>query len=378
MRRGSLGFLLAVHAVAAPAAAQNQRQNPFKGDILARQDWNDNFFTTPDPTPSQRRRIQLRTRMEIESSSLRMIVGADINYSSDTNLEPKDIALPLRLIRDNYDSRGIRLDLASLGINVSNIRLDAGRLAMPLRVTEMIWDRDLRVQGGTASWSFVSESSGREIVRLVGAYSRGGHVFRDSEDPDGSTTGNGATLKAGSLDIGFGGKVRGGITASYLRFDKLDFLEAKIRRQNTRVAAGIARSGNLAREFGVVDLIGRLRIETTVPIEVVFNYALNHKATDQRKGVWAAAVLGSLRDGRVRGEYTYSSIDRDATVAAYAGDDFIWGTGWDGHRVDLGVARSPNASFHVVGQLQRFKDSAVAAERDQWVRRLRLELRRVF
>jgi hypothetical protein len=354
------------------ARAQAQQASPFKGDFLARQEWTEDIFTKPDQTPASRRRFRVRPRMEIESASLRLVVGAELNYSSDTNIEPDDVTLPLRLIRDNYDSRGIRLDLASLGITLGgNLRVEGGRMAMPLRVTEMLWDRDLRVQGGSASWSYVSETTGRDIVRLGAVYSRGGHVFVDSEKTEGSSLGEGATLQGGSIDLGFGNTKRFELTGSYFKFDKLEHLELMIRRQNTRA------NNLLAREFGVIDVVGRFRWEATPPVEVIVDYAVNHKAETQRTGLWAALAVGSVRDGRMRGEYTYARMDRDVTVAAYAGDDFFWATGWDGHRVDLGFSTSPQSSFHIVGQLQRFKDGP-AAEQNHWVKRLRLEARRSF
>lgn len=370
----AVAIAAALVSLAGDVAAQTETQqtSPFKGDFLARQEWTEDIFAKPDQTPASRRRFRLRPRMEIESASIRLVVGAEINYSSDTNIEPKDVTLPLRLIRDNYDSRGIRLDLAALGLTLGgNLRVDAGRMAMPLRVTEMLWDRDLRVQGGSASWAYVSETTGREIVRLSGVYSRGGHVFIDSEDAEGSSLGAGATLQGGSIDIGVGGGKRIELTGSYFKFDKLEHLELMIRRQNTRA------NNFLAREFGVIDVVGRFRWDATPPVEVIVDYAVNHKTETQRTGLWAAAAVGSLRDGRMRGEYTYARVDRDVTVAAYAGDDFFWATGWDGHRVDLGFQTSPLSSFHIVGQLQRFKDGP-AAEQNHWVKRLRLEARKSF
>jgi hypothetical protein len=68
-------------------------------------------------------------------------------------------------------------------------------------------------------------------------------------------------------------------------------------------------------------------------------------------------------------------VDKDATLAAYATDDFFWGTGWEGHRADVGIKLSDNAAAHGVAQIQRFKDSPRVAERDVWVKRYRAELR---
>jgi Putative porin len=368
-----LAPLILLGVLAPEALAQAQKQAPITGDVLIRQEWNDGIFTKPDPVPSNRTRFQIRPRFEVETQILRMGLGADLNYSKDNNLEPKDVPLPLALIRDNYDARSIRLDLAYLGLNLSSaIKLDAGRMVMPFRLTDMIWDRDLRIQGGSAVWTLVPGKTGEAIARVSGLYSRGSHVFADSEDPKGSSLGKGVSLAGGSLDLGIGSAKRVDFSGSYLVFDHLENLERMIRRQNTRV------NGELTREYQVIDLTLRLRTSKPFPMQVVLDGARNRKAPDQRNGVWAALVLGSLRDSRFRGEYTFAKVDRDVTVAAYAGDDFFWGTGWLGHRAEVAFAQSPKSSFHVIAQMQQFKDSANLLERTNWVKRLRLEARRTF
>ena len=353
-----------------PASAQQQKQAPITGDIIIRQEWTDDFFTTPDPVPSSRTRFWIRPKFEIETSMLRMGLGVDASYSTDDNLEPENVALPLTLIRDNYLSRNIRLDIAYLGTNLGAIKVDAGRMPMPFRLTNMIWDQDLRIQGGAAQWTLYQGSTAEPMVKASGIYSRGSHVFADSEDPDGSSLGEGVTVAGGSLDLGFGENKRVDFTGTYLQFDKLNLLEPMIRRQNTRVG------GVIIKQYEVVDLILRFRTNAPIPIQVVVNGARNLETETLRDGFWVTAVLGSLVDGKIRGEYTYAKVDRDVTVAAYAGDDFFWGTGWLGHKAELAFAQSAKATFHVIGQMQQFKDSANLAERSHWVKRLRLEVRK--
>ena len=110
-----LALLLVPALSAAPASAQPQKQAPITGDIIIRQEWTDDFFTKPDPVPSHRTRFWIRPKFEVETSMLRMGLGVDASYSTDKNLEPEGVARPLALIRDNYLSRDIRLDLAYLG-----------------------------------------------------------------------------------------------------------------------------------------------------------------------------------------------------------------------------------------------------------------------
>jgi len=365
-------LLLVSGLIGAPVFAQ-QKQAPIQGDILIRQEWTEDFFTTPDPVPSSRTRFQIRPRFEIETNSIRMIVGADVNYSTDNNLEPDGIVPPLKLIRDNYDSRNIRLDLASLGINPSPaMKLDVGRMVMPFQLTNMIWDSDLRIQGGSLQWTLVQGKNAEPTARLSGIYSRGSHVFADSKDPSGSSLGDGVSIAGGSLDLGFGSAKRFDFSGTYMQFDNLAYLETMIRRQNTRV------NGLLTRAYGVMDVVLRYSTNAPFPIQVIVDGAHNHNAPDQSYGFWTTAVLGSFKDTRFRGEYTFAKVDKDVTVAAYAGDDFFWGTGWLGHRGDIAFAQSPKATFHVIGTMQRFKDSPNPLEQEHWVKRLRLEVRKTF
>ena len=372
-RISRLALLLVPGLAAVPASAQ-QKQAPITGDIIVRQEWTDNIFTTPDPVPAHRTRFQIRPRFEVETNSLRMILGADASYSTDNNVEPDTgVTLPLNLIRDNYDSRSIRLDLASLGVNLSPaIKLDAGRLAMPFRLTNMVWDQDLRIQGGALQWTLYQGKTAEPIAKVSGIYSRGSHVFGDSKDPKGSSLGDGVTIKGGSLDLGFGSSKRFDFSGTYMQFDNIGYLEKMIRRQNTRV------DGLLTREYQVIDVVLRFRIDAPLPIQIVVDGAQNHKAPDQKNGFWATLVLGSLKETRFRGEYTYAKVDKDVTVAAYAGDDFFWGTGWLGHRAEIAFAQSPKSTFHIIGTMSQFKDSPNLLERDNWVKRLRLEARRTF
>jgi hypothetical protein len=128
----------------------------------------------------------------------------------------------------------------------------------------------------------------------------------------------------------------------------------------------------------VIDVVLRFRTNAPFPIQIVVDGAHNHNAPDQSYGFWTTAVLGSLKDTKFRGEYTFAKVDKDVTVAAYAGDDFFWGTGWLGHKGEIAFAQNPKASLHVIGTMQRFKDAPNPLEQQNWVKRVRLEVRKTF
>jgi hypothetical protein len=187
-------------------------------------------------------------------------------------------------------------------------------------------------------------------------------------------------VASSAVFFGAGERGRFEVRGSFLRFTGVDGLEARIRRQNSR------RDGLLFQDYDVVDGIVRFRRDGGVPLQLVADLSWNVGADPtsraageaprkNERGTWLAAVLGSTRTARLRGEYTFARVDKDATVAAYATDDFFWATGWEGHRGDLGVKVTDHVALHVVGQLQRFKDSARVEERDHWVKRYRSEIR---
>jgi hypothetical protein len=345
-------------AGAQPDVPQATEQYSFelRADGLLRQEWTRNLFEGPD---QDRWRIQVRPRLELGVKWLLLGVGAEFNHSEDENDVPPSGAAALGLVRDNYRSRDTRLDLAFASLKPADwLRLEGGRFAMPIAFTEMVWDRDLRPQGAALH---LGGGDSRFALSVLG--SRGGHPF---EDDDAEMLVVAATVASAPQS-----ETRVELQGSFLAFRDVETLEPAIRRQNTRVAPG----GPLALDYRVIDAVLRLRHEGVLPWQAVADFCWNTAADSDRTGVWLALVLGSTRSSRSRLEYTYARVDKDATLAAYASDDFFWGTGWEGHRADVGIRLSDNTALHGVAQLQRFKDSVREAERDHWVRRYRAELR---
>jgi hypothetical protein len=349
----------------APVYQTQKRSVTLKADALLREEWTRHLAVAAGTFQDDDRwRGQLRPRLEIDLDKVMLGVGGDFNYSSDKNTENINPAFPL--VRDNYKSRDARLDLAFARLQPARwLRLEGGRFVMPVALTEMIWDRDLRPQGGALTLDFRNRG-GFQTIGLTVLGAKGSHVF----DDDGTSMlllSLAATLPAGQQQ-----KLE--LLGSYVAFFDVDKLEPILRRQNLRVPGPPALSP-LALDYKVVDLVARLRGSGRVPTLLVAEYCWNTEADTLNKGIWAALVVGSTETGRTRLEYTYAKVDRDATLAAYGADDFLWVTGWDGHRLDLGFRAGPRSSLHAVGQLQRFKDSPRGFDYDVWVKRYRLELR---
>lgn len=354
-------LVLAGMALAAPplgAQEPSYYQQPSSsfrptGEILGRYEWTEGFARSPESQDRWRGRVL--AGFEWGGDRLRIGAQGDFGYSSDEN-DANDPAI----IRDNYRSRDARVDLAFLRLSPARwLTLEGGRFVMPVPFTEMIWDRDLRPQGGALTLSVGETGSPR--VSLRGLYAQGSHVYQDDETR--------MWVGSATLEVPAGERASLELTGAYLAFDELSSLEPAIRRQNTRVG------GEFVFDYEVVDLVARVRAEAPVALQLVADYCWNTGREELNKGLWLAAVLGSTQTSRARLEYVYAKVDRDATLAAYPTDDFLWQTGWDGHKADLGLRVADKAALHVIGQLQRFKDSPVPAEREEWVERLRVELR---
>ena len=338
-------------AAAQDAVFQSPKKLTFHGEGLLREEWTRDF----QGVDSDRFRARALPGLRLTLGPVVLGAAGDFQWSSDEN-----VVAGQPLIRDNYDSRDARVDLAFARLETGAVELAAGRFEMPIAFTEMIWDRDLRPQGGALTLALRDRGSLRRLaVTALGA--RGSHVFDDDD----------TTMLSAALDARFDldDAWRLELLGAFVTYLDPEKLEAKIRRQNTRVA------GAIVRDYDVVDAIVRFRRDGSVPLQVVADGCLNTAADDRNRGLWLSLVLGSTQSARVRGEYVYAFVDPDATLAAYATDDFIWSTGWAGHKADLGVALGRHVAIHGIGQLQRFKDSPRPEEREDWVKRFRVELR---
>jgi len=349
-------------ALAEDATYQKEKPFQFKLDTLLRQEWTRDIYPlTPTTVLNEdRQRFQARPAIEAHFGPVRLGVGAEFNYSSDKNYETATGGVP-GIIRDNYKSRDARVDLAFADFESSWLRAQGGRFEMPVGLTEMIWDKDLRPQGAAVTLG-VKDKGAVKRAGVTGLWAQGSHVFDDGD----------ATMSLVSANVVF----RTGETASlelvgsYIDFSDFQDMQPFIRRQNTRV------NGQLVFDYDVLDFVARFRRGGTVPVQLVAEYGWNTAVDENNQGLWLAGVVGSLQSGiGARLDYTYADIDKDATLAAYGADDFFWVTGWKGHRGELGFKLYRQLSLHAVGHFVQFKASPRPDEREHWWTRYRAELR---
>ena len=286
-------------------------------------------------------------------------MGGELNHSSDENDEAP-AGGTLTIVRDNYRSRDARVDLAFASFENSWLHVQGGRFEMPVAFTEMIWDKDLRPQGGALTLG-VKDRGLVKSAGITGLWAKGSHVFDDQDATMSVVAGNVVfrTGETSSLEL----------MAAYVDFADFQDIEPVIRRQNTRVL------GRFVYDYDVVDLVARYRIGGSLPLQFVGDYCWNTAVDENHEGLWLAAVLGSTTSRRFRLEYVYADVDKDATLAAYPADDFFWETGWKGQKGEVAVRVLPHLTAHGIGYWVKFKDSPRPEERDHTWNRFRVELR---
>jgi hypothetical protein len=356
-------YLATAHTAAAQYGQSQSQSFSFAGDAFTRYEWTRSIPTPDGSTVNEDRYVvQARPRVQLSLGFLELGVGGQFNYSGDDNTELPD-GEPATLVRDNFFSKDARFDLYYGKVKAGPVVAQGGRMVMPLLLTGMIWDEDLRPLGGALSLEFGAPgSSARFALRAL--YATKSHWFEDESE-----------MLGGSVEIAFesGRTTRLVLGGSYIDFRDLEGLDTRIRRQNT-----LGPLGGFVFDYRVADIQARLVATGQVPYSLVVDYCWNTAIGEGNKGMWAGLSLGQVGTSVARLEYTYAKIDRDATLAAFNSDDMYWGTGYEAHRVDVGAAASRSSSVHAVASWQKYKDSPIPEERDQWVQRYRVELRYTF
>lgn len=360
-----LPLAVLVVTTALPATAQYGQKKQsirFAGDALARYEWTLGIPTPDGMIDENRYILQARPRLEAAFGPVELGVGGQFNYSKDDNTLLPD-GTPRLIVRDNFFSRDTRFDVYYAKVKAGPVVAQGGRLLMPLPLTEMVWDGDLRPRGGVLSLDF-SQAGSLSHFAIHGIFARGSHWFPDESE-----------MFGGSVDLAIetGPDSQVLLAGSYLYFRELNTLDQQVRRQNTLGPLGL-----YVYDYRVADVLARIVSGGQVPFSLVVDYCWNTTLSEDNKGLWLQVAMGELEISRARLEYTYSKVDRDATVAAFNNDDFFWGTGYEAHRFDLGGATGRGTSLHAIASWQRFKDSDIPEERDQWVRRYRIEWRYSF
>ncbi len=243
--------------------------------------------------------------------------GAELSLRAAAGSE-EDVEFP-RIDNDAPDT--LELDRANLwGTPWPGGTLRAGRMAFPLRLTDLVWDADLRPWGVVATH--------RRQVGALDVVRAGAGVWRRSKLDDDGIVG---VAQAG-WSFREGAEHSADAVASWLWFDDTELLARQnLGRQNRILGTGDAR--RYAERFRLVDvqLEGRLAV-ASLPVSASVDLVRNIEASAEGDAVRTRLVAGRFgeRFGAEAG-WSYLRAEREALPGAFASDDWWARTSTRGH-----------------------------------------------
>ena len=259
-------------------------------------------------------------------------VGARLNAGSDD-------ARFNRRNRDNERTDRIGLDQFYARWQGEVLNLQAGKSELPLNLTPLVWDGDLRPIGVSGFGSMLNESG-------TGLAFAAGYFAPDFEFDNEET-------RLAALQLGWhwqqGQSNSLSALISYLHFDELEGLPANgVARTNRRLGA------NYLSDFELIDLqlIGRTQW-LDKPLVLVLDGTDNQGANDQNQAGRISLALGSARSGGMEFGLAYQRNQRDSVLAVAADDEWWFQSFSRGAMVWLGYGFNENTALRVAGLSER-------------------------
>lgn len=259
---------------------------------------------------------------------------------------------------DNEQSDDARLDQAFLRWNYAeNGQLLLGKAPLPLELSPLTWDADLRPIG--ASGRITLPSGDYSAWHFNFGYFAPDHLYDDD-----------TRLAAVQLGYGWneGAPRSAGALLSYLDFrDTEALIDAGLGRTNRRALVPAAGRILFISDYELLDLqlFGRVQLGDSAdwPLEVRLDYVRNLGADDLDEGARGSVVLGDSRDGGWEFGFAYQRMQRDAVLAAYTEDDWWFHSFARGGMPWLGYGFDPHWRMRVAAFRER--RDGIAKETDR-------------
>ncbi len=268
----------------------------------------------------------------------RLEIGGAIEASqgSDDNIDN-------RRNNDNERSDAWTLDRLFVRWRLGeHARVTLGKDALPLTLSPLLWDEDLRPAGASVEHDLPMGEFDR--LSLAAGYWAGQHLYGDDS-------------RIAAAQVGWhlreGARLGGSILLGLIDFDRLETLTRQGLARQNRIAGG-----QLVSDYRLIDLqfIGRARLGD-LPLRVGVDLARNLGADDKRDADRLDVRLGD--DGRARGweiGYAVQRIQRDAAMAAFNDDDWWFHADARGHLLWFGYGLSDRWRLRLSG-LRETRDS---------------------
>ncbi len=317
MRESSWRLVLLLLAVGASAVARAQSDPPSDDPLFAAADeapaasgaWYGDFALRGDRVTGfearddvERLRGRLRVGWRGVAESWEYAVAAKLGAGTDSNADN-------RRNLDNERSDAIGLDEAYVRwAPDEDLAITLGKTRLPLALTPLTWDDDLRPAGLGLSrrWAV----GDYDALRLSGGYFRGEHLYGDR-----------SRLGAAQLAWQYreGAPFSADVQLAFLHFSRLERAAVEgLTRTNRRTGA------DLLSDYRLLDLQFGLRWQLgDKPLQARLDLLRNLGADDLRDGARASLVHGDAE--RIPGwevGLSWQRVQRDAAMAAFNSDDW--------------------------------------------------------
>lgn len=300
----------------------------------------------------ERLRSRLRLGLRREGERWSAAIAGKAALGSDANADN-------RRNNDNEKSDGLALDQAWLRWAPGEATaLTLGQQALPLQLTPLVWDRDLRPQGISLEQQWPLGDFDR--LRLSLGHYAGNHLHGDRS-------------RLSAVQLGWhyheGAPFSADLQLGWLGFHRLDRAAAEGLTRGNR-----QQGGRLLSDYRLLDLQLGLRWERdSGPLSLRLDWLRNLGADAADRGGRVSLVHGHAdRLGGFEFGLAWQRIQRDAAMAAFNSDDWWFhsaargGMPWVAHGFDGGW------TLQVSGFFER------ADGREERVERLLVELRTRF
>lgn len=327
-----------------PAAEESTGR--WYGDLQLRYDHLGSLNPLSGTTRMERARARLRTGWRDTRGNLQYAIAVKLARGNDSNAET-------RIWLDNEKSDAEELDEAMLRWTFEDsTQLLLGKTALPLDLSPMLWDHDLRPAGISAehSWS-IGEF---DRFSFAGGYFRPMHLYGDDSN-------------LGAVQIGYhwreGAPLSASVKLGYLDFGNLkDLTHEGLTRSNWRqilrdphappaVSCNVCHgvSGPLVNDFRLADLKADLRwMLREQPLTASLDLVHNLGAVRDQDGARVSLAYGDASLPRHwEATVAYQRFQRDAVLAAFTDDDWWFHSNARGILTHLGYGLDPTWSLHL-------------------------------
>ena len=260
--------------------------------------------------------------------------------------------------RDNFKRNSVVLSKAFAKYSpTSDLEFIGGKFDNPFITTEMVWDNDLRPNGGVLKVSAGADDEAWRITGRIGDF-YASHYLHDRTN----------VVAAQGAFILTEGVTKLTFAASYYDHNVHD-LDPSLVRTNTRSGFG------LLNDYNLFDLIGRVRFGFEfVPIMAQFDYVHNTAANsfdpsmpgNGDTGWLVEATVGQFEEvGDFELGWAYHHVESDAVLAAYNTDDWWFPTRGEGYRIHGGLMVAPHVIISASYLNQSFIDQSPEFKRWQ-------------